>query len=684
QEATVAGDTLYSITEIARPTLKMYRSRLDSNVLPGPDEPLKFTSRLVISDSKISDERADELFVAYCGFIRQQTDGDTTKISLGVPYTKFGTAYFPFSTLGENFEKYHMPGQSKETYWPLSADTVTQYKKFADDIKRDLRIARTMGFESIRLHHLEEIDKLPRAVQDEYLDFFFAELKHLGLTALLDVKLPPARVVELVKKYRPQIDGVEIDNEVLIFGINDADVPVWKETYKAVKEVAPDMPVWLTAHTNMGAFERVRKLGVPFDKVGQHAYMDSLDAIPSARSYSLAAANYASEIGKEPVITEWNWRFLTRMTPEARAEVYAPIFENVLKTRCMPLIYQFQFQESLAMTTKSLRGIRHYEQLNLSRRARPEAIEMMDLIERYGNPNLPHQLIRTGRNSFVELDEKTNEGRVNINLNSQAEKSFNVKASVEAPEGVEARMSGKPEFRMPPGQQKDTVINFKLPPDSPPGFYHLFLRLEFGDDADKKIGYGWAQVRKRGPLKIEKEKATYPHPEVTYSADALDYDFSRDLAVVYAAGRDDDSRWDLESAWLIYQTLESATGRPVGIYQLNDLPDDLRKSGNLIVVGSPKDHDLIKSVSAEIKPTGKSWVTRVKPTATHGDWLIVGGDSTSGAAAATRPTDDEPAINAAAIDLVLRYWVNAKDSGARRVKLTDVPISKGADPTLLP
>ncbi|MEA2734933.1 MAG: hypothetical protein QOE14_1384, partial [Humisphaera sp.] len=358
QEATVVGDTLYSITEIARPTLKMYRSRLDSNVLPGPDEPLKFTSRLVISDAKISDERADELFVAYCGFIRQQTDGDTTKISLGVPYTKFGTAYFPFSTLGENFEKYHMPGQSKETYWPLSADTVTQYKKFADDIKRDLRIAKTMGFESIRLHHLEEIDKLPRAVQDEYLDFFFAELKHLGLTALLDVKLPPARVVELVKKYRPQIDGVEIDNEVLIFGINDADVPVWKETYKAVKEVAPDMPVWLTAHTNMGAFERVRKLGVPFDKVGQHAYMDSLDAIPSARSYSLAAANYASEIGKEPVITEWNWRFLTRMTPEARAEVYAPIFENVLKTRCMPLIYQFQFQESLAMTTKSLRGIR--------------------------------------------------------------------------------------------------------------------------------------------------------------------------------------------------------------------------------------------------------------------------------------------------------------------------------------
>ena len=30
-----------------------------------------------------------------------------------------------------------------------------------------------------------EIDRLDKRIQDEYLDFFFAELKHLGLTALL-------------------------------------------------------------------------------------------------------------------------------------------------------------------------------------------------------------------------------------------------------------------------------------------------------------------------------------------------------------------------------------------------------------------------------------------------------------------------------------------------------------------
>jgi hypothetical protein len=332
---------------------------------------------------------------------------------------------------------------------------------------------------------------------------------------------------------------------------------------------------------------------------------------------------------------------------------------------------------------------RHYEQLNLSRRLKPEALEMMDLIEQYGNPNLPHQLIRTQRNAYVELDEKTNEGRVNINLNSQSpDQTFTVKASVEAPQGVEATLTGKPEFKMPPGQQKDTIINFKLPDNAQPGFYHLFLRLEFGEG---KIGYGWATVQKRGPIKIEKEKATYPHPEVAYSNDALDYDFNRDLAVVYTDTRDDDNRWDVESAWLLYQTLEAATGRPVAIYQLNDLPEDVRKSGNLIVVGTPKNLPttqpakgapagglpLIASVMSEIKPSGKAWISRAKASDKHGDWLIVAGEGETLA-------DSEANLNAAGDRPRAALLGQRQRLGARRVPLTDAPDREGADPKLLP
>ncbi len=48
----------------------------------------------------------------------------------------------------------------------------------------------------------------------------------------------------------------------------------------------------------------------------------------------------------------------------------------------------------------------------------------------------------------------------------------------------------------------------------------------------------------------------------------------------------------------------------------------------------------------------------------HGDFLFVTGADTAGA-------------QAAAMDLVLRYWKFAKDSGIRRVGTTSAAISKG-------
>ncbi len=660
EEVQSSGNTIYSVTELAHPTIKYYRSRFEPNVLPDKDQPMKFTHRLMLSDKPVADARADQAFIAYTTFTPQAHDGDNLKVNIGAPFTKFGTAYFPYSTLGENFEGWHLPGQSKETYWPLSADTVKNYKLFADDIKRDLRIAKAMGFQTIRMHHLEMISTLDKSTQDEYLDFFFGQLKELGLTALIDVKLPVARVAELVKRYGPLIDGVEIDNEVLIFGINDNEVQGWKDTYKAVKEVNPNMPVWLTAHTNTGAFARLLKLGVPFDRLGQHAYMDSLNAIPSSRDYSLAMANYATKIGKSPIITEWNWRFLTRMNPEARAEVYTPIFENVLKTGSMPILYQFQFQESLAMATHTLRGIRHYELLNLSRRPKPEAFKFIALMQQYGDPNAPQMELPTryfsGDDSTITVKNTTNE-KATYTITGEA--SAGAQASVE-PASLE----------IDPGQTNTFALHVKLSPDALPGFYQGFARIQ---RQDGNIAYAWAEKANPGAPKIDKENAW--HKEVKYSSDALDYDFNRDLAVVFATEPTQDpdagKRWDVESAWLLQQTLESATGRPVKFYAANDLPDDLRKKGNLIVVGMPKTHELIKSVEGEIKPEGKAWVAHANANDQHGDWLIVGGE-------------DEASLNLAATDLTLRYWKYAKDSASRRIPLTNKPIEKGPDPGALP
>src|SRR5215212_4997891 len=100
---------------------------------------------------------------------------------------------------------------------------------------------------------------------------------------------------------------------------------------------------------------------------------------------------------------------------------------------------------------------------------------------------------------------------------------------------------------------------------------------------------------------------------------------------------------------------------------MNDLPAELKKSGNLILLEMPRWDGTTRPVK-----NAKSWVERRKPDGTHGDQLVIAGD-------------DESSLNIAAIDFVLRYWKYAKDSGMRRVPLTDQPIpEKGPDPGALP
>src|SRR6185369_10000446 len=114
--------------------------------------------------------------------------------------------------------------------------------------------------------------------------------------------------------YCDVIDSVELENETLIWGIPLDRPEQWKKCYDSIKKAAPHVRVHLTGYNNTGMFNRLVQLGVPFDRMGLHAYQDSLDAIPSARGYALALSSAATKLGKPPVITEWNWRQLTRMT----------------------------------------------------------------------------------------------------------------------------------------------------------------------------------------------------------------------------------------------------------------------------------------------------------------------------------------------------------------------------------
>ncbi|MEP6703191.1 MAG: hypothetical protein ABJB34_00130 [Acidobacteriota bacterium] len=662
-EAQSSGEDLYMLTEIARPNLKSYAERLEDNRLMNVGESVNFTSRLGFHNTSQTDEQIDNEFIGYTSYAEQTDSPQKIRYSIGVAYTRFGTNYFPYSTLGENFDVKKLPGMDRDGYWPLAADTVKQWQLFAGDIRRDLRIAKTLGFELIRLHHLELLKGVDKTKRFEYLDFLFSELSKLNLKALIDARLSAEDTAELVKRYRSSIDGVEIDNEVLIFGINDDAPNYWKGVYDAVKSAAPEIPVHLTAHTNTGIFDRLRQLGVPFDKIGQHAYSDGLDSLPNMRGFALAAASYGRRAGKPPIITEWNWRFLTRMTPEERAKVYAPIFENVLKTRSIPEIYQFQFNESLAMNPRLLRGIRHYEPMWLSRRPKPEAFVLSDLIDKYSAPDHPNRLLRIGH-EVVDLDGG-GRGLARFKIVNLSGRKLNLTMTAESASDLKTDLRGSSYLKLNGGESK--VINVSLQAAATgdtgellPGFYHAFLRIEGGGI----LRYAWAESRLARQPKLDRETKT----NVSYSDNAFDFNLNQPLAVVYG---DNSPIQDVETAYTVVNALESATGRPVGIFELKDLPKD-RESG-LILVGTAETNQLIKKTWTKIPSDlsgAKHFVARVSDTSGH-DWLILSGSGN---------VDSERA----AMDWTIRFWKYAKDAAAKRVPLIEKELPLGVDPQGLP
>ena len=464
QEVQTFGESFYSITEIARSNTKSYRDRLAENILPAQGDGVTFSSRLVLARAALSDKAVDDMFVGWTSYNEQRQTPEGIVLALGVPSVKFGTSYFPYSTLGENFDDLKLPGMDRDSFWPLAADTVTQWREFADQIRCDLRIAKFMGFQFIRLHHLELLAAIPKPQRQEYLDFIFGELRHLQLKVLVDIYASDAAIVELLQRYGDAIDGVEIENETLIWGIPLDRPKEWKQTYKAIKKVAPNVRVNFTGYNNTGMFNRLAALGVPFDRVGFHSYIDSLDAIPTARGYALTLGSFCSKIGKPPVVTEFNWRQLTRLTPEARAKIYPPIFENMLATRAIPEMYEFQFNETLAPNPRLGRGnvLRHYELINLSRRPKPEALELAKLITKYADPNDALQRLDM---PYVTVNlDSAGEARATVKIKNTSKKAERLVVTVEAPEGLNASLVDDAKLEFEPGKPSRSSLCSNRPP----------------------------------------------------------------------------------------------------------------------------------------------------------------------------------------------------------------------------
>jgi hypothetical protein len=287
----------------------------------------------------------------------------------------------------------------------------------------------------------------------------------------------------------------------------------------------------------------------------------------------------------------------------------------------------------------------------------------MKLIQRYASPALPQRVI-TIPFQQIELSGGGG-GEVTFTVTNNGERPLELTAIPETSDDLRATLRGMHKVTLAAKQTIEVPV--RISPASggggtQPGFYHVFLRLE---GANGFSAYGWAEARQPGAPRIDRDTSNNGGA-VTYGEGALDFDFNRPLALVYGDGA---PVLELEAAWVLYQTLESATGRPVQIYHLPDLPEDVKRSGAIVAFGTPRSNALLAEGGADL--SAKQFVVRSGKTDSRGPRLLVGGAT---------PQD---ALEAA-MDLTLRYWKYAKDSGARRIPLTDKPIEKGADAGQLP
>ena len=641
QERVVRDATsIYLITEIAGPNPEQEGKGamgVKTYAPPAIGEPVKLGYRFAVSESP-EDGWEDSQFLAYAGYRYVTESGEQAIVDLGVPYVEFGTSYFPYSTMTANFDFYRTTGLDREGWWPFSPHMWEKWPQFQPQMRTDLHIIKAMGFDWVRLHHLELIGQMRRPNAVAFLDFYMGECRKLGLKVLIDTSGSPEWMAFLAERYKDVVKRIEIDNEILIVGVRPGDAERWTACYNAIKKVAPDTQVFLTGACNQGQFERLVRLGIPFDRVGYHNYKHGpafKDTIPSVAT---AVAGHASELGMQPTLGEFNWKYLTTMSPEVRAQEFKAIYSKMLEPRAIPEFFQFHWQETMSVNPRLTRqGLRHYETINLDRRPKSEAIEFMKLIKEYARPDSPVRVLP------IRIDEVTlRNGRASpgFTIENKTGKRAAIKLSIESVQGLSGTLPENT-LTIMPGRRVSGWIELRLESDDTPGAYHYFLKAEY----EGGTAYGWGIASNPGLPRFDApvlaDKVEYPQgPDIVER-----FDYTKPICIAFGAGC---LIIELEMAYQARNTLQSAIGREIRLCSTDDIPKDWK--GNLILVGTPKTNPLIAQASVQL-PADKGAI--VLHDAGNGSrWLILAGETADGA-------------QAAGTEFVLRFWKNARDSAAR-------------------
>ncbi|MCX6376419.1 MAG: hypothetical protein NTU88_10380, partial [Armatimonadetes bacterium] len=532
EKAAQQGDGIYLISEIAGPNPAQASTRymgVKAYCPPLKGEPVILKWRLAMSKSPKPGWEQSQLYVT-AGYRNVAESKDKAVVDLGVPWVEFGTSYFPYSTMCENFDFYRTAGLDREGWWPFSPQMWENWKAFVPQMQTDLRIIKAMGFDLVRLHHLELLGEMDRANAFAFMDFYMGACRQLGLKVLVDTAGSPEWMALIAGRYKDVVKLIELENEILIPGIPKGSPARWTAQYKAIKRVAPNTEVFLTGACNQGMFERLKYLGVPFDRIGFHNYKHGPAFKESIPSVALGVANQASDMGKPAVLGEFNWKMLTAWSPEARAKEVAQIYAKMLEPRAIPHFFQFHWQETLSVNPRLTRqGIRHYETINLDRTPKPEAVELMKLIREYARADAP---VRELPITIREATLKMHKAFAYFSIRNCTGRRVAVKLSLESPQGVQCRLVSPSQVVLKPGASASGTVALALKPDALPGTYHYFLKVEYPGGA----AYGWGIVSNPGRPKFDPsvlaDLVEYPD-----GADVVEkFDYSRPICVAFGTG----------------------------------------------------------------------------------------------------------------------------------------------------
>lgn len=629
------NDSQFLVSEIAGPNKNQTAVSPYSPLAAG--DTVTLTWRLAVHAEPSADWEEGQLH-GFAGPRFVSTDSTGIRIDLGVRDVTFGVSYFPYSTLTENFDYYRTPGLNKEGFWAFSPALWMRWRELAPRMRTDMHIIRAMGFERVRLHHLELLQKMDRGVALAFLDFLIGEARSLDMRVLIDSEGPAEWLALLAGRYAESLVGFELENEILIGGIAKGGPERWKNLYSAVKAVAPATEVFVTGVGNNGMYERLRTLGVPFDRVGLHAYKHGPQWKEAFASHMLGTASYASSLGMPVTLGEFNWKDLTRLSPPARLIEYTQVYEQVLGARAIPEVFHFQFQESLSFNP-AIAGTfsRHYETLRVDRRPKPEAFELMRLIRKYAAPEAPvNELSVSVSRSRLAGGSAT----AGFSISNTAARPLRVSLAPLAFDGLASVLASAKTIVLNPGETRRGTVRLGIAPRARPGTYHHFIKASYGS----KSVIGWGVTSLEGapsfdPFSVLPHRASYPQGVSSVSK----LNWRRPLAVVFGG---EATVLELETAYAITNTLQSATGKDVWLSAEADLPDSLAAWATVVVVGTPAANELVRARGFDLTPGRGSIITaKVRGN----DWLFLTG---------LEKTDAQ----AAAVDFMLRYWKNAKDS----------------------